>query len=346
MIDFFASAPWYVDHLAPIWLALPPAQRGRFYVSHKASAAVLEGAHIGRPTMDPHPIVVASFGDYRVATMCGRSSIALGQHGAGQSYSSDGTAYPGGRGQGQVALFLVPNETAARRTRERYKRTRVEIVGCPKLETLPRKERSGDPVVALSFHWDGPNIAPEMKSAWSFYRSILPALGKRFHVLGHAHPRSVEMLRSWYYRTGIEVVPSFAEILRRADVYAVDNSSSLFEFAATGRPVVVLNTPDYRRNVEHGLRFWAASGVGVNCERPGDLPGSFARAIEDPPEVAAAREAALDIVYQPRTGSAELAAAVLVDWAVTRRPVHDPFARRKTQIQAFRSVRAERPVAR
>jgi hypothetical protein len=60
-------------------------------------------------------------------------------------------------------------------------------------------------------------------------------------------------------------VASLREVQRRAAVYVCDNSSSMYEFAATGRPVVVLDLPEgrikgigYRRNINHGLRFWDA----------------------------------------------------------------------------------------
>jgi hypothetical protein len=322
VIDVLASYPWYVDHVRPVWLALPPEMRGRFYVSQRSvhAAEGLPGVTMGRPGGEVRPIYTVSFGDFRSARMLGRQSIALGQHGAGQSYSNDHPAYPGGRSQGEVSLFLVPNETAARRTRAAYPRARVEVVGCPKLDTLPTKERNGDPVIAFSFHWDSKTIAPEMSSAWEYYQRAIALLSRHRHVIGHAHPREMFKIGKWYQRTHIPVVQSFDEVLRRADVYACDNSSSLFEFATTGRPVVVLNQPAYRRNVEHGLRFWEAAGVGVNVDDPLRLGAAVDRAIEDAPEVAEAREAALRIVYQPLRGGAELAAAALMDWATAQAP--------------------------
>ncbi len=157
------------------------------------------------------------------------------------------------------------------------------------------------------------------------YERAIALLSRHRRVIGHAHPREMFKIGRCYQRLNIEVVPSFGEILRRADVYACDNSSSLFEFAATGRPVVVLNQPAYRRNVEHGLRFWAAAEIGVNVDDPLRLGAAIERAIEDPPEVKAARESALRIVYQPLHGGAALAAAALVDWATA--PIPDRLQR-------------------
>lgn len=321
MIDFYASNPWYVDHVAPIWRALPPEARGTFHVTTKSAEAArgLPNATSDKLSTSRRPLFVVSYGDLRAATMNGRTMIALGQHGAGQSYSTDHPAYPGGRSQGAASLFLVPNRHAEMRTRAAYPRARVERTGCPKLDTLPGREPDGQLVVALSFHWDGPAIAPEMRSAWLHYRRALGALTRRYRVIGHAHPKATARVAPWYRASHVELVPSFEDVLRRADVYACDNSSSLFEFAATGRPVVVLNAPWFRRNVEHGLRFWEASGIGVNAEGPHDLAAAVAAAVADAPATRAAREAALDLVYDPRTGGAQRSAEVLVDWARTVR---------------------------
>jgi UDP-N-acetylglucosamine:LPS N-acetylglucosamine transferase len=114
-----------------------------------------------------------------------------------------------------------------------------------------------------------------------------------------------------YYRAaGIEFVRDFDEVCRRADVYVCDNSSTLFEFASTGRPVVVMNDVSWRRNVHHGLRFWDAAHVGVNVDRADGLVDAVALALEDRAEQRAARSDALDIVYVYRTGAAAGAAAI------------------------------------
>lgn len=316
MIDAFATKAWYVDHLAPVWRALGP-DAGRFHVRGSATAAAAVG--LAGVTEDPpaggDPLVTVAVSDYLAAHRAGRRRVALGQHGAGQSYGTTHPSYPGGDGQDDVGLFLVPNATAARVTLERYPAARVDIVGCPKLDDLPgRLEDGRTGVVAISTHWNA-RIAPEAGSAWDTFRSALLELAKTHDVIGHAHPRMLGRVGPFYRAAGIEVVADFREVLERADILVMDNSSSLFEFASTGRPVVVLNPPAYRREVAHGLRFWQAAGVGVNVDHPRDLEPAIARALELRPADVAAREAALDIVYQPRRGSAELAAAALRAWA-------------------------------
>jgi hypothetical protein len=320
MIDVFVSAPWYVDHIAPIWLALPPEARGLFHVTPRAAPAA-----VGLPNVTPkllntgdprRPVLVVSYGDLRASFMAQRRHIALGQHGAGQSYSTDHPAYPGGRNQGPASLHLVPNEHAADRTRKAYPNARVEIIGCPRLDSLPRPKLDPNrtPVVAFSFHWDGPSIAPELRSAWQYYRMNVASVKEVATVIGHAHPRAMPRVARWYTAQHIEIMPDFADVLKRADLYVCDNSSSLFEFASTGRPVVVMNAPIYRRNVEHGLRFWSAANVGLNVERGSRLAATVETALADPPEVLTQREAALRTVYQPLSGGTRLATAALLDW--------------------------------
>ena len=82
----------------------------------------------------------------------------------------------------------------------------------------------------------------------------------------------------------------------------------------------------YRRNIEHGLRFWEAADVGVRIDEPADLPEAVRIALVDPPGVRANREAALDIVYAYRDGrAAGRATAALLDWASqSRRWRHEP----------------------
>jgi hypothetical protein len=259
---------------------------------------------------DTDVTLVASYGDLVEAQRQKARRIVLMQHGIGQSYSDQNPHYPGGKGNDAVGLFLAPNEHAAGRWRAAYPRARVEVVGSPRLDDLPRRQ-PGPQTVAVSFHWDAYHH-PESRSAFDYYRSALPELAKRFTVIGHGHPRRRDMARKWGL-LGIEFVPDFDDVCRRADVYVADNTSTLYEFAATGRNVVVLNAPFYRREINHGLRFWDAAHVGINVHHPDQLALAVDYALTT--SDVASREDALDIVYAYRSGGAARAVRAIREWS-------------------------------
>jgi CDP-glycerol glycerophosphotransferase (TagB/SpsB family) len=121
-------------------------------------------------------------------------------------------------------------------------------------------------------------------------------------------------MKRTYARAGIPFVADFEDVCRVADVYVCDNSSTLFEFAATGRPVVVMNARQWSRKLSHGLRFWEASHVGINVDRSIDLIPAIHEAVADAPERQKDREDALQIVYGLRTNGAAAAATAILDW--------------------------------
>lgn len=342
-IDAIAMEPQFLDHLAPIWSLLP--RRGRFLVEpslvdHARSRGV-DATPIDRPAFVPAypaprhdgpPCLVASYGDIKGARRLGYGPFVFLEHGAGQSYAgargsqARNGSYAGGADRDDVHLYLVPNETCAARWREAYANARVELVGCPKLDTLPVRRLDPiepGPTVALSFHWPAGGISPEAGNALGRFGPVIGALAKRFHVIGHAHPKGdwPQRMARLYRRWGIEFVADFEEVCRRADVYVCDNSSTLFEFASTGRPVVVLNAPEYRKDVSHGLRFWDAADVGIQVDDPALLGDAIEEALRDAPERQAAREAALSIVYQPRTNGAAYAVTAITNWLASREAV-------------------------
>jgi UDP-N-acetylglucosamine:LPS N-acetylglucosamine transferase len=102
---------------------------------------------------------------------------------------------------------------------------------------------------------------------------------------------------------GIEPVRSFDDVIERANVYITDGSSTLYEFAAVGGPVVTLNPPFYRRDVHHGLRWWAHADVGVQCNEVELLNECVREAICDKEPQQRARKAAIQDVY-PNLGTA------------------------------------------
>lgn len=293
-VDVLSSAPKYRAHLRPVWDALPPELRGRWVELDR-----------GAPQFRAEPVrakrgdvaLVAGYTDMRTARRAGYERIAYMEHGIGQTYGTTDAHLPGGNDRDPIGLFLSPNEHAASKDRDRYgRKARVEVIGAPRLDTLEiRQAENARPVVAVSFHWQR-TLVPEMRSAFDHFAPSMLELSRRFDILGHAHPQASNVPLLWR-RLGVRYTPDFGEVLRRADVYVCDNSSTLYEFAATGRPVVVLNAPEYRRDVEHGLRFWEAANVGVQVDEPWQLGDAISEALEDALERHQARDAALRVVY-------------------------------------------------
>lgn len=346
-MDALACESHFLDHLAPIWHVLP--DRGRFLVDasllSRARSKGIDAEPIDAmayrqtpqqpPRFDGPPALVASIGDVKVARRMGYGPFAFLEHGAGQWYgqpdSPSHSSYSGGPDHDDVGLFLVPNETVAERWRVAYSRARVAVVGSPKVEALPTREPGPGPVIALAWHWPTPLIIGWglAGTAWPEYREAVAELSRRFNVIGHQHPNWLQRgygnpPSQTYAKLGIPFVEDFDDVCRQADVLVVDNSSVIWEFAATGRPVVVVNATGWaksRGKVDYGLRFWSEADVGVNCDRPADVVAAVERALVDAPALQTAREGAVGRVYNIRHGGAELAAAAIVEWLTAREEV-------------------------
>ena len=339
MIAPYGSRAHYFDHMVPTWLALPleaqaPA-RAPGEVAHRLMRRGLR-AGTGSPGRGELALV-ASGGDARALRP---RTVALVEHGAGQAYDVADGGYSGGPGRDNVVLFLCPNETSARRNRAAYPRAAVEVVGSPRVEALrsvagtspdgrgeatgssPGRQRrqDGPPAVALSFHFDSPMRVrvPEAGSALEHYRpglerAITEMRGAGLEVLGHGHPRGGQRMARLWRRLGVEWVPDFADVVARASAYACDNSSTLYEAAACGIPVVVMNAPWYRRGLDAWPRFWRCADVGIQVDGPGALADALAAALEDPPEVAARRAEVVAEVYPLLGGAAKRSAHALLE---------------------------------
>ena len=93
----------------------------------------------------------------------------------------------------------------------------------------------------------------------------------------------------------------------------VDNSSIGWEFLSLDRPVVWLNAPWYRRNVNYGLRFWDFADAGVQVEEPHDLRFAITEALMDTNR-ARRREAVADIYAYTDGRASERAARAIEEW--------------------------------
>lgn len=321
MIDTYAALPHYAEHIAPVFAALPPEVQGERWAPR---TGCWWGTRVpGR--VQPRPILLASYGD--VTKMRGRPYVYL-EHGAGQVYLGDDRAatagsYSGGPGHDRAVLFLAPGAEVADRWLARYPHTPAAAVGCPKLDPwhLGRR-RPGDhdtsPVVAITFHWDCP-LVPETRSAARWFQPGLAALVGAVRamggtVLGHGHPRAWQACTRLWHSLGVEPVERLADVLDRADLLVADNTSAAVEFASTGRPVMWLNAPWYRREVHHGGRFWQWPAGQVQVDDPRGLVAGLEQALADEPAVRASRAAMVASVYAACDGhAAGRAAAAIVE---------------------------------
>jgi CDP-Glycerol:Poly(glycerophosphate) glycerophosphotransferase len=281
-MDFYASERHYLDHLAPLVRAFPGSRvlvTTDSLQTYAHAELGLEAVHAGKNEYPMPPMVVAGRRDAMRMEHPDRR-VAMIEHGAGQTYLDQPhhSNYAGGRGLDFLRLVLAPGPHSARAWRARYPETPVvDLGGSPRLD----KWYSGGVVdgcvdrpidapfvVAVSFHWDC-RITTETRSTWRYWLRALRELSETHVMLGHAHPRAWPDLRAIYEQFGIPATPTFDDVLAQADLYACDNSSTLYEFAATDRPVICLNSPEYRREVEHGLRFWQhMPGIDISPDEP------------------------------------------------------------------------------
>ncbi len=321
MIHAYASQPNYWRHLSPVVDEL--RARGLEVRCWAARAAQPWGARIPDPGFRNLGglIVVASWVDARKAAP--HPAVYL-EHGAGQTYADGSpTGYAGAPKLDHVRLFLAPNEEVAGRWRGAYPQAAVQSVGSPALDQhhTNQAERpkynylsSEPPLVAITSHWPC-GVCPETMPALPLYERAIGEVYKletSFRLVGHAHPRGMRRTRAMWDRLGIPFEVDPDQVLRQADLLVADNTSLLYEAAAIGLPSLSLNAPSYRREVEHGLRFWSHV-PGLQCDAPRDLQSSILDALADPPEAQDLRARAAARAYSHRDGRSSSRAADAIE---------------------------------
>lgn len=306
-VDVIASEPHYLDHLLPIYHALPPELQGHVHPLRRPT----------RPLFD-NVALVAGFQDVDALRMTARHMIYV-EHGAGQAYLGDEKlatlpAYSGGasRHPRNVIGYIAPSARVASRWN-----APSAAVGCPKMDKWVGLAASV-PTVCIAFHWDC-RLGPETRSALPHYVEHLESVVASFHrqgftVYGHGHPRWRGHLRQVFERAGVDrYLDTDAQVFEMAAVLVMDNSSLMYEFASLGRSVITMNAPWYRRDVEHGLRFWSAV-PGLQVDNAAelsavDLLSSWYRSDEVEHDL---REAAVDEAYTFVDGTSSRRAAEFV----------------------------------
>lgn len=275
-IDFIALEHHHAVHGRAIYDALPPELRGKFYTTARKAQS--------------DTVAVFSYAGLKDAARNGKKAIFC-EHGVGMFYNVDHPSYAGSKRDREcVVLRLSPNEIHARKERETLQ-CPVEVVGVPYMDRYAGKTyaRNDPPVVAFSFHFDC-RVVPETRSAWQEFIKGIRGVTKRYRVIGHGHPRIIQSLLPAYHMMDVPVVRQFDEVLEQADLYVCDNSSTIYQFAFTGKPVVLMNSRHYRRELEHigNPRFWRHADIGPSANEEHELLGAIDEAFAN------------DAIYAPR----------------------------------------------
>lgn len=320
MIDVYASQASYWRHLAPVAAEL--GARGHdVAVWHRGTREW--GDHLGRRRRRAPVAVVASWIDAR---RLDPQPVVYVEHGAGQGYVDGGPGYAGADDLEHVRLFLAPGEPVAEKWRARYPQAAVETVGDPALDqhlhairtsrsSLRVTRKQERPLVAVTEHWRCA-VAPE---TWPCLDDYAPELAELAGVelLGHGHPRAHRRARDRWTELGLPFEADPDVVLGRLLAHGqqralvADNTSLMYEAAALGIPVLALNAPWYRHDVEHGLRFWSHV-PGAQCE-VGELARVLARVLDDAPELAELRARAVAHVYAHADGTSAARAADAIE---------------------------------
>lgn len=320
-LDFLARRAHYIDHMVPIYHMLPAHCRGGFHVSadlvEYAQEQRIKDIHVFDKTKgwDDH-VLTCGYGDMTSASRMSRHKLIMMEHGIGHGFGT--AAYPNGIGRRDlVDFFLYPNQYTADKALT-VRKTPYDIIGTPKMDQIVNTIGSwgaSERTICISFHWgDGKQNPPESGSALNHYRSILPVLNKKYKLLAHGHPLARQVHKPIYQDLGIEFVDDFMDVCRRASIYINDLSSTLYEFLCTGKPVILLNAPWFRRDVQWGIRFWDYSNVGINVEDPAQLCDAIDRTFENYLICEDARRKAIQDLYPFLGYSASVAASTLVHY--------------------------------
>lgn len=318
-VDVVAALPHYWRHLSPVVEELEA--RG----VEVRSWATRHGQTWGDRWTARHArgdlCLVASGMDARLVR--DRPTVYL-EHGAGQTYGNGEHGYAGMRGLDHVRLFLAPGEPTAAIWREVYPWAAVEAVGCPALDRHQSRNPDGNPgVVAFTFHWNC-GVAPESRTAFDHYLSGMPDAIARlradgWRIVGHGHPRIIRRLERFWTAWNVPTAHDWDDVLATTDVLVGDNTSAMYEAAALDVPVVVLNAPWYRRDIDLPPRFWSYV-PGEQVDEADGIPAAVARAPHADPGL---RRRAAAYVYAPCRPAAARAADAIMEalMAEPRRPI-------------------------
>lgn len=325
-VHFFASETHYFRHLSGVCHALEADDRGLMIVPATVRReALLEGHRVYTPAAGGSKIIhsvaspsvslayCVSMNDHSWAESLAYP-VVRAEHGAGQTYKGVASpSYAGSEQHSKARLCLYPGVHPHQTHREKGCTSPAVVVGAPILERwihTPEK-----PAVGFAFHWDC-QICPETKATYHIWAKALDPLikslrSKGIQVFFHCHPRYADTFARSVKNNDFNFIADRDVFLGSITVLAADNTSLLFEAAAHGRMCIVLNSPTYRRDVHHGLRFWVVDEVGIPCDDPKDLIRCVTEALNPTEEDLNCRKSALDYVYAASTPILRTVAALV-----------------------------------
>lgn len=263
-IHAFARHRWFMDHIEPIWAQLPESIRGWKHLDESRQP-------MPPPSAEDDIVMVAGNGDFFI-----KRRLIYVEHGAGQRYSEywlpqaagsyHGSGLPDDDKHGRIIACISPRQDVA----DSWD-VPAFAAGAPICDPYDLFAEEG--VVAVTFHWNAASVCPEATNALDHYLRDLGRIIINWHrqgleVLGHYHPRFPRMRDRWN-ALKVQVVDADT-VRRRASILVADNTSLAYEMAYLGRQVVSLNAPWFRRDVEHGLRFWSHV-PGLQVDDPDEL---------------------------------------------------------------------------
>lgn len=300
------TSPWLARHVLPL------AHAGGWQVVTQVNRQDLSGALV----------VCPSHGHEMMAMRAGAMGTVHSGHGTLSYCGPEVTIenpWHGSRGRcdGRKLLLCSSKELAERHLKV-WPNIPVAVVGAPNLDRWHGQvwTKAERPKVCVSTHWDcSTSKVPETRSSWPWLKDALPALAQdpRWELCGHWHPQeeqsgSVKERKAFFAAHGIRPIRHFDDVLAGCDLFITDNSTTLYEFAAVGKPVVAVNPPWYRPEAQHGLRFWShVPGLQVNDLAR--LNDAVAEALADAPKLQRLRKRAVAACYGKLDGKASERAA-------------------------------------
>lgn len=340
-INFFADEEHYLKHLSPVWRQLLPERRGFFIIKDNLERlAKTEGIgryllYRQRPMDEPnvrgavitytHPsetlAMVVSARDHANALAMG-FAVVRGEHGIGQTYvagkKTDSSVYAGSPNHRLLFAYFAPGVHPYQKQTEAHPEVVAYRTGSPFLDRFapyPEPEPAG---VGFVFHWDN-TVQAESAATWPYWSNqICELVAAGQEVWLHCHPRERGRFAAEFLQpSGLtdRWVPTLEELHLKCGVVCGDNTSAMYLLAGAGHPLVVLNHSKYRHNINHGLRFWDAADVGVNCDRASDLPAAIEMARRRREVDWKYRESALNYVFYRREGASIIEALLLEELA-------------------------------